>query len=466
MNDLNAVKPDWAWAPFEPNASQPWNRRAAAHLYRRAGFGADSRQLDAAVKQGVEGAVTKLLYAGSSGLADAPAKPAAKGGFTMKADMMGGMVMAGGKPQALGAWWLYRMLHTPDQSLEKLTLFWHGHFATSAAKVTDARMIKAHDTLLRRHARGNFGELTHGMAKDPAMLVWLDSTTNRKRRPNENFARELMELFCLRVGNYTEDDIREMARAFTGWEIRKGKFLVNDRQHDDGTKTFLGQSGAFKGEDAVRIVLEQPATARFIARKLTRYLVCDEPEMPDALIEPLANHFRKNGLQVAQLVERILRSNFFFSKHAIAQKVRSPVELGIGLLRSLQATANLQQLNESLGQLGQALYYPPNVKGWDGGRAWINSSTMLGRNNLVRRLLSDKETRFEGGDLAAVAKSAGVDGAEETVDWLLELLVAPEAPRKVRASLINLGKSGKGEPHRRIAAVIHAIGALPEFQLS
>lgn len=466
MNDLGAVKPDWAWAPFEPSPSQPWNRRAAAHLYRRAGFGADSRQLDAAVKQGAEGAIKKLLYAGSSTLEDAPAKPLAKGGFTMKADMMGSMVMSGGKPQALGAWWLYRMLHTPDQSLEKLTLFWHGHFATSAAKVTDARMIKDHDTLLRRHARGNFGQLTHGMAKDPAMLVWLDSTTNRKRRPNENFSRELMELFCLRVGNYTEEDIREMARAFTGWEIRKGKFLVNDRQHDKGSKTLLGKTGAFKGEDAVRIVLEQPATARFIARKLTRYFVCDEPEMPDALIEPLAILFRENDLQVAPLVERILRSNLFYSKHAIAQKVRSPVELGIGLLRSLEATANLQQLNQSLGQLGQALYYPPNVKGWDGGRAWINSSTMLGRNNLVRRLLSDKETRFKGGDLAAVVKSAGVDGSEATVDWLLELLVASETPRSVRASLVSLAKTSKGEPHRRIAAVIHAIGALPEFQLS
>lgn len=466
MNDLSAIKPDWAWEPFESTSAQPWNRRAAAHLYRRAGFGADSGQLDAAVKQGVDGAVKKLLYAGAPAFIDAPAKVATKGGFTMKADMMGSMVMAGGKPQALGAWWLYRMLHTPDQSLEKLALFWHGHFATSAAKVEDARMIKEHDSLLRRHARGSFAELTHGMAKDPAMLVWLDSTTNRKRRPNENFARELMELFCLRVGNYTEDDIREMARAFTGWEIRKGRFLVNERQHDAGSKTFLGQTGNFQGEDAVRIVLEQPATARFIARKLTRFLVCDEPEMPDALIEPLAKLFRKSDLQVAPLVDRILRSNLFYSKHAIAQKVRSPVELGIGLLRSLQATANLEQLNQSLGQLGQALYYPPNVKGWDGGRAWINSSTMLGRNNLVRRVLSDKETRFEGGDLAEVAKAAGVDGGEATVDWLLELLVAPEIPREVRTSLVSLGATANGDASERIAAVVHAIGALPEFQLS
>ena len=456
MKDLNTIDPDWAWAPFEPNAKLPWNRRAAAHLYRRAGFGAHSQELDEAVKLGVSGAVKKLLNPKSSvALAEdaGPKAPAQMGG-------MMGSAMAGGDPRNLGAWWLYRMLYSEDQSQEKLTLFWHGHFATSAAKVTDADMMRAHDALLRRHARGDFSKLVQGMAKDPAMLVWLDSTTNRKRRPNENFARELMELFCLGVGNYTEDDIRGMAKAFTGWEVRRGKFVFNARQHDRGDKTFLGRTGNFGGEDAVSIVLEQAAAPRFIARKLVRFYVSDEPVAADKLIEPLARLFRESDLNTAPVVERIFNSNLFHSAHAVARKVRSPVELGIGLLRSLQATTNIQRLNRSLGQLGQALYFPPNVKGWDGGRAWINSSTLLGRCNLVRQTVNAQETRFRGGSLAEVAKNAGVSGAADSVDWLLELLVAATPPMDVRESLVNVAKSGD------LRNVVHAISALPEFQLS
>lgn len=463
MNDLNSIRPDWAWAPFEPNAKRPWNRRAAAHLFRRAGFGANSQELDEAVKSGMPGLVKKLLNPGSSPDLARKAEPV---GNVQLSGMMGGAAMTGSDPRTLGAWWLYRMLYTEDQSLEKLALFWHGHFATSAAKVNDADMMLAHDALLRRHARGHFGDLVLGMAKDPAMLVWLDSTTNRKRRPNENFARELMELFCLGVGNYTEDDIRGMARAFTGWEVRRGKFVFNARQHDRGSKTFLGRTGNFGGEDAVRIVLEQPAAARFIARKLVRFFICDEPAASDELIAPLARLFRERDLQVAPVVERIFNSNLFHSPHAVARKVRSPVELGIGLLRSLHATTNIQRLNRTLGQLGQALYYPPNVKGWDGGRAWINSSTLLGRCNLVRQILDAKETRFRGGSLAAVAGGAGISGAEETVEWLLELLVVSPPPERVRESLVALAKTGDDQGDQRLRNVVHAISALPEFQLS
>jgi hypothetical protein len=464
MKDLNSIRPDWAWEPFEPDARQPWNRRAAAHLYRRAGFGANSHELDEAVKLGVSGSVNHLLQAGS---VVPPAEQAgAAGKIQASGGMMSGAVMAGGDPQALGSWWLYRMLYTQDQSLEKLALFWHGHFATSAAKVNDTDMMLTHDALLRRHARGDFGALVRGMAQDPGMLVWLDSTTNRKRSPNENFARELMELFCLGVGNYTEEDIRGLARAFTGREVRRGKFIFNARQHDRGSKTFLGQTGAFGGADAVRIVLEQPATVRFIARKLVRFFICDEPAVSDALIDPLARLFRESDLQVGPIVERIFNSNLFHSPLAIARKVRSPVELGIGVLRSLQATTNVQRLNRKLGQLGQALYYPPNVKGWDGGRAWINSSTLLGRCNLVRQTLTAKETRFHGGSLAAVTQSAGVSGAEDTIDWLLELLVATPPPDSVRQSLVAQAKSGKDNGDQRLLTLVHSISALPEFQLS
>jgi uncharacterized protein (DUF1800 family) len=360
------------------------------------------------------------------------------------------------------------MLNTADPALEKLTLFWHGHFATSAAKVEKAGMMLAQNDLLRRHARGRFGEMVRGVSRDPAMLVYLDSTTNRRIRPNENFARELLELFCLGVGNYTEADIKQVARAFTGWELRLDRFAFNAIQHDRGAKTFFGRTGNFDGDEAIKIVLEQPAAPRFIARKLIRYFVFDEPEAPDALVEPLAKDLREKDFEIGPVVRRILGSNLFFSGHAVGRKVRSPVELGVGLLRALAATTNLIKLAAGVSELGQGLFYPPNVKGWDGGRTWINSSSLLGRANFVRQLLLAGETRFGDGGLEKAAERAGAGNAAQTVDWLLELLVAVPVPAAAREGLVQLidGKQGPSDRGRRILEAIHVIGAMPEFQLS
>ncbi len=198
--------------------------------------------------------------------------------FRSTADALAEATLAGGDPTKLSAAWVYRLLYTPNQLLEKTTLFWHGHFATGAEKVKDARMMWNQNQLLREHALGNFGDLVHQISQDPAMLIYLDSAINRKAHPNENFARELMELFCLGEGNYSESDVLELARCFTGWEIKNKKFRKNRYQHDSDEKTVLQQSGDFDGEDGVRIVLEQPAAERFLARKLYRFFVSDEPE--------------------------------------------------------------------------------------------------------------------------------------------------------------------------------------------
>lgn len=451
--DLCKVDPAWAWAPFEPDEKRPWNRLRAAHLFRRAGFAANTRQLDEAVRLHPQELVSSLM------------NPDGVEQFQREMDQFGRTILRAGNSQSLSAWWLYRMLHTPAQLLEKTTLFWHGHFATSAEKVTNARLMLDQNALLRKHALGSFSEMVAAISRDPAMLIYLDSTTNRKTRPNENYARELMELFCLGLGNYSENDIQEIARCFTGWEVRREQFRFNKYQHDNGEKVVFGQRGKFDGDAAVEIVLDQDAAPQFIASKLVNYFLFDEPAPPDPLIEPLAKQLRENDFNVGPTVATILGSRLMFSNHAIGRKVRSPVELSIGLLRALEGTTNLKQLSNAVAALGQSPFFPPNVKGWDGGRTWINSSTLLGRINLVRRLTESDDAKFADGELGDLFRQRGGENAEQVVDWLLELLVAVPVPGDVRTSLIQLAEAARGDENRKAAAIIQGIGALPEFQL-
>jgi uncharacterized protein (DUF1800 family) len=448
------MTPQTAWQPFEPSAAASFDRRRAAHLFRRAGFAANSSQLDAAVKEGLPATVKKLLAI------DAP--ECLK--FAEESRKLAQTMLARGNPEALTAWWLYTMLHTPAPLLEKTTLFWHGHFATSAAKVLDPQLMYDQNELLRKYALGDFEPLVQGISRDPAMLIYLDSVTNKKTHPNENYAREVMELFCLGLGNYTEKDIQELARCFTGWEIQRKAFKFNQYQHDFGTKTVLGKTGDFDGGDGVKVILSQAAAPMFICKKLVRFFVTDE-DVPDELLEPLAKKFREHDLRVAPVVETIFTSRYFYSDEALGRKIRSPVELGIGLLRALSATSSTQKLAEELGELGQKLFFPPNVKGWDGGTAWINSATLLGRANLVKRIVEDPVTKYSGGTLESYCESLGWKKPGEIVDGLAELLIAPELPREVRASLAK-ELDGMKNRQKGLQQLLHTLGSLPEFQLS
>jgi uncharacterized protein (DUF1800 family) len=452
--DLEQVDPKWAWDTYQPDSQYPWTRRSAAHLFRRAGYGANSGELDEAVRIGPAASIDKLLTADQTA-----------GSFQQEMDSFAKTTLATGNAKKLSSWWLYRALHAPDQLHDKVTLFWHGHFAASAAKVQDANVMYKQHTMLRELALGEFVKLAHAISRDPAMLIYLDSATNRKRHPNENFARELMELFCLGTGNYTEQDIREIARCFTGWEVRRRKFTFNKYQHDKGEKSFLSRSGTFGGEDAVDVVVDHPAAANFIAGKLVRFFVFDDSEIPAALLKPLADDFRKHDLNIRHLVDRILRSRLLHSEYSYGRKIRSPVELGLGLLRALEGSANTIRLVEEMESLGQALFFPPSVKGWDGGRAWINSSTLLGRANMVGRIVRDEEARFAGGQLSDLAKKHAVASANEIVDWLTELLIAVPIADDVREQLIDTARQAKDNPNKQMTEVIHMIGTLPEFQL-
>jgi hypothetical protein len=450
---LDSIDPEWAWQPFVPTEKQEWNRRLAAHLFRRAAFGASAAQIDAAVKQSPAAAVEQLVR----GSVDTQ-------GFRGQSDALASTLLATGDPRQLAAWWVYAMLHTPHPLLEQMTLFWHGHFATSAEKVTDAALMLEQNRLLRRFALGYFQSLVQEISRDPAMLVYLDSATNRKAHPNENYAREVMELFCLGEGNYSEKDVQELARCFTGWEIKLGKFRFNRFQHDSNPKTVLGKTAPFKDGESIDWILEQPQAARFIAGKLFRYLVCDEPAPPPQLLEPLANELRERQWHIDFVVKRILGSQIFYSSHAIGRKVRSPVDLAVGLLRSLDATANTHQLAADLHQNGQGLLFPPNVKGWDGGRTWINSSTILGRANMIARLITDEKTRFGGVKLDEYFSRMGADSPDQVVDVLGSLLLAAPLPPSSREGVIEICRKNPNKT-RGCAEAIHALAALPEFQL-
>lgn len=298
------------------------------------------------------------------------------------------------------------------------------------------------------------------------MLIYLDSAVNRKAHPNENFARELMELFCLGEGNYTETDVLELARCFTGWEIKNKKFRKNRYQHDSNEKAVLGQRGNFDGEDGVRIVLAQPAAPRFVARKLYRFFISDEPEPTEAMLQPLADLFRESDLQIAPVVERILGSNLFYSQASVARKIKSPVELVMGMLRSLDATTNAQLVARGLMNVGQGLFYPPNVKGWDGGRAWINSSTLLGRSNLIADILYNDATRFDNQSLVDYLHDRDVRTTDEAMTYFEQCLLAAPLSEQAKDQLRESARSGSANEDRKMQSLLHAMTSLPICQLA
>ncbi|MFO0841131.1 MAG: DUF1800 domain-containing protein [Gemmataceae bacterium] len=461
----DTIDPRWAWEPYRPSAKAPWDVRRVGHLYRRAAFGATAEQLDAGVKDGPE-KVLEGLHNGGPGLDE----------FDRRMEPLAEVIARTNNGASVRAWWLSRMLYTPHPLQEKLTLFWHNHFATSNAKVQSARFMIGQYRLLRRHALGNFADLLREMSTDPAMLVWLDGRGSKKGNPNENYARELMELFSLGIGHYTEKDIRQAAKAFTGWEVAGPGATFDARQFDDGEKAVLGQTGPWKPDDIVRICLEQPACPHFVCAKLFRFLVSETIPTTKELLEPLASEF-KAKYDFGALVRRVLSSNLFFSDQAYRSRVKAPVDFALGIVKALEGRIGTTALAQALEQLGQNVFNPPSVKGWDGGKSWLNGQTLLYRQNLALAFTSTEDTRFGTRvDPAAVARKHGKEGDEELVAFFLRLFlqddVAPESrrrlldyARKARALKTPVYWTEQDATAHRVRALCHLVLTLPEFQL-
>jgi hypothetical protein len=460
------INPRWAWAPYKPSDMEPWDIKKVGHLYRRAAFGATLAELDSGLKAGPEKLIDALLKGG----------PGQEKFDKETAPLAESTTRANNGDQAR-AWWLYRMLYTPHPLREKLTLFWHNHFATSNAKVQNAGFMLRQYELMRRHALGNFRTLLQEMSKDPAMMVWLDTRGSKKGNPNENYARELMELFSLGIGHYTEDDVREAARAFTGWEIRGVEPFFNSGQHDSGDKTVLKKKGKFKGADIVNICLEQKSAPYFIAGKLYRFLVSDTVPATPELLEPLAEQLRKSDYDFGAMVKTVLRSNLFFSPTVYRTRIKAPVDFALGIVRGLEGRIGTTTLANSLAELGQNLFNPPSVKGWDGGPAWLNGHTLLARQNLALALSSTEDIRFgRRTDPVALIKKYKRKSDTEQVDFFLRLFLQGDVPAKSRDRLLDYASRAHKQPvpvywtaddaaAHRVRTLCHLVLTLPEFQL-
>jgi uncharacterized protein (DUF1800 family) len=380
--------------PLDPNN---WDRAKAAHLLNRAGFGGTPEEIEALHQTGFKHALEQLLHAPDDSAAFPKPDWAVPRDLGEMRRMMENMAPEERRQKMqveqrsmrehlfdLVGWWLDRMRRTPNPLREKMTFFWHGHFATSALKVQQAFAMWQQNETLRQNALGNFALMTKSIARDPAMIFYLDTQQNHKNHPNENFARELMELFTLGIGNYTEEDIQQAARTFTCYKIdqRTMSFRLVDFERDDGEKKFFGRTGNFTADDVIDMILQKPACANFIAKKLWTFFA-DEDPLPE-LVGQLAESFRASHYEIQPLMEEIFRSAGFYSPAAMRSQIKSPVQWLVQTAKILEIDLPRgQSAINALRQLGQVPLMPPSVKGWDGGKAWINTSTLLLRYNLA-----------------------------------------------------------------------------------
>jgi hypothetical protein len=401
-----------------------WNYSSAAHLLERAGFGGTPEKISQLAAMGPTAAIQQLLNFDSvdnshlqafdhSGIHDPglepfpPSRPATTELAKATGEALGIKIKPEGnrrlqpvvnkffywlrasvlETNRVSYWWANRMVASNSPLQEKMALFWHGHYAVNESKVRDYRKLLNELELFHDMGIGSFRDLMVAVAKDPAMLSFLDAGVNVKGAPNENFAREIMELFTMGVGNYSESDIREAARAFTGWNYVNLDFVINENQHDNGQKTFLGHTGNFDGIEIIDLIMEQPVTADYIAGKIYRFFVRED--LSPQLQAELGSILRNSDYEIAVLLEAIFTSKDFYSDATVGQQIKSPVQLAISTYRKLglDTVPGVPDFNRSTGALSQSLFRPPTVAGWAGGRSWITPGLLLARGNFARDIL-------------------------------------------------------------------------------
>jgi len=455
----NGVGP---WEPYTPSADAPWDLRRVVHLHRRAGFAATWDEIGRDLKDGPKGCIDRLL-AGKTRNQGIPEN------FETTADLLADAAAASRDPARLKAWWVFRMLFGPDPLGERLTLMWHNHFATSNLKVQDLAAMRRQNDTFRKLGRARFGKLLDAAVREPALLVWLDAQANRKGHPNENLARELMELFTLGIGHYTEKDVKEAARALTGWTVAEDAFQEVAARHDPGEKTILGHKGRWTGSDLVRMLREHPATADRLAFRLCE-LFMGEGSVDVAGVKALAHGLREHELDIGWAVETVLRSQAFFADANLGKRVVGPVEYVIGAARALELfepPSSTLVLAEWTARLGQDLFYPPNVGGWPGGRSWLTTRAVIGRANYAAALVEGKRVGRPGPlDALALARrrEAGRD-VDSAIGFYTRLLLgvepSPAWRERLRRALPDA--TAKAETVGRLVVLVLAS---PEYQLA
>ncbi|RMF85462.1 MAG: DUF1800 domain-containing protein [Planctomycetota bacterium] len=501
-----------------PIKQDDWTRDAAAHLLRRAGFGGTPAEIERLYALGPRGAVDYLVDYQKIPYDLAPPKvdpaiyepPDRRELRTLTEEERRKFFDERRKLdraafEEIRLWWIERMVESPRPLEEKMTLFWHGHFTSGMREVRNALFMFEQNQFLRRNALGNFRELLLGIGRDRAMLVYLDGNKNEKEHPNENYARELMELFTLGVGNYTEKDVTEAARAFTGWDYDRSGFRFRPGKHDFGKKQFLRKSGRFDGDDIVDIILEQRAASRFLAKNLLEFFCRPEPDK--ALVEALAREIRREKYELRPIMKKLLLSQAFYHPISRGCLVKSPVEIVIGTARTLGVEIrDLPAANRAMIAMGQELMQPPNVKGWDGGAAWINTATLFNRYNVVSAMIhgfgdrdarrSDEQLNDEQAsanrpmmmkmeprsrrdrapqpayDVAGIVASQNLRTPEQIVDYFARHLLAvplPDAKReKLVAYLSDTSGRKLGDDRRaelRLRQMVALMCSTPEYQL-
>ena len=467
-------------------------RSLIAHLARRAGFGATPEELDRYEEIGYEALVEEFLNPEDS--RHIPDDLI----FRRHVDIH---TMQGHN----AAYWAYRLISTQCPLEEKIALFWHGVFATGEGKLNNLGSLTNQIGMFRRHGLGRFDNLLIELSKDPAMIIWLDNHTNHKDSINENYGREILELFSMGVGNYTEDDIKECSRAFTGWTVKNGEYMAmmaqkdsiwpygrilwhheyRDHDHDNSRKTFLGEEGHFNGEDVVRIICEQPATARFVSRHLYNFFVADEAPVPQwsdtppidsAAIDTLARAYDDYDHDIRSVLRVLFNSDFF--KEARFRRVKSPTEVIIGTLRKTGEYAvpdggdnGIFMVMEEAGFMGQKLLDPPSVEGWHTGEEWITSGSLVDRVNFAAQRLGDTSTPGVKKLVSRVTDTSDSSDPVELVDACLDALGPMDVSDDTKSMLIEVASRGiQAEPSGRasqelILSLFKLIVSSREYQL-
>ena len=492
---------------LKPLPEKAFDYSAAVHLLNRAGFGGTPSQARALTDMGLNKAVDQLVKYESQ-----PVEP-------VKADLFDNSIMSpqtdeqreaarkarqNNDEEALAAlqrernrkqaedrkqiaelqkWWIKRMIETPRPLEEKMTLFFHGHFATGYRTIEDSFHMYQQNQLFRKFASGNFAQLAHRIIRDPAMIKYLDNDENQKSKPNENLARELMELFTLGEGRgYTEDDIKAGALALTGYTFKDDTFFFNDNNHDTSTKNIMGKSGQFDGDGFLDVILARNECAEFMAGKLFRFFVNDfsgdMSKEQKAFILAMANKLRASKYELKPLLDAVFSSAYFYSAQNRGAIIKSPIQLTVQAVRSLRTPVReLSALASATDLMGQNVFFPPNVKGWDGGRSWINTSTLFIRQNVLVYLLTGRKPdmyEWQASDIPFDAThlvdhlrqpDGSVDMASG-IEYLLRFNLA-QSPSPLRLQQVMTFAKSRGErlDNDRIIAVLALTTAMPEYQL-